>query len=142
MDEKTPRSKNILAELFGAVGGLAGLVSGLRFVPQALRTAVKEASAADATHPTQELELGTEAQTKRPEPAANQDAETPLLPGWNRPKPQKLPVPTYWPAVLAFGVVLVAWGPITHWYIALLGAIICAIAISGWIGELRHESKT
>jgi len=70
----------------------------------------------------------------------NQIAKQEWPPDWNEPRPQKLPRPTYWPGVLAFGIVLIAWGPVTSIIIALIGIVVSLIAIAGWIGELRHES--
>jgi hypothetical protein len=51
---------------------------------------------------------------------------------------EPLPQPTYWPAVLAFGIVLLVWGIVTTWMISGIGAILIALALAGWIGELRH----
>jgi len=70
----------------------------------------------------------------------NQMAKQEWPPDWNEPRPHKLPRPTYWPAVLAFGIVLIAWGPVTSIAIALIGIVVSVMAIAGWIGELRHES--
>lgn len=50
-----------------------------------------------------------------------------------------LPRPTYWPAALAFGITLIAWGFVTTFYISLAGVIMLFLAIGGWIGELLHE---
>ena len=62
-----------------------------------------------------------------------------LAEGWHTPKPERLPKPTYWPAALAFGVTLLAWGPVTSWIVATVGFIVCAISLAGWIGDLRYE---
>ena len=50
-----------------------------------------------------------------------------------------LPRPTYWPAVLAFGITLFAWGFVTTFYITLAGLLIIFLALGGWIGDLLHE---
>lgn len=50
-----------------------------------------------------------------------------------------LPRPTYWPAALAFGITLLAWGFVTTFYISIAGLLIIFLAIGGWIGELLHE---
>jgi hypothetical protein len=50
-----------------------------------------------------------------------------------------LPRPSYWPAVLAFGITLLGWGMLTTLYISLVGILIILLAIGGWIGELLHE---
>ncbi len=73
-----------------------------------------------------------------PEP---QHPEPELRPGpdWSTPKPVTLPQLTYWPMILAAGVVFLAWGVVTSYIISLLGALLLCIALIGWIGELRHE---
>jgi len=63
-----------------------------------------------------------------------------LPPGWYKPQPEKLPQPTYWPAVFAFAVVLFAWGWVTNISVSAVGLVLFAIAVAGWIGDLRHES--
>ena len=69
--------------------------------------------------------------TDRPEPIDTTD--------WNRPKPERLPRPTYWPALLATGIVLFAYGfTFSPWFI-VTGAIMSIASIAGWIAELRHE---
>ncbi|MGH2588191.1 MAG: aa3-type cytochrome oxidase subunit IV [Dehalococcoidia bacterium] len=58
---------------------------------------------------------------------------------WNTPKPATLPQPTYWPMFLALAVVFVAYGIIFAWWFVGVGIAIFAIALAGWIGDLRHE---
>lgn len=62
-----------------------------------------------------------------------------LPPGWHVPEHLELPRPTYWPAALAFGITLLAWGLITSSIIIGIGLIVLVIALTGWIGELLHE---
>lgn len=50
-----------------------------------------------------------------------------------------LPRPTYWPAALAFGITLFAWGFVTTFYITLAGLLVIFLALGGWIGDLLHE---
>jgi hypothetical protein len=57
---------------------------------------------------------------------------------WHRPLPATLPRPTAWPAVVAFGATLVAWGLITSWIISGVGFVVFAVATAGWVAELRH----
>jgi hypothetical protein len=59
---------------------------------------------------------------------------------WNRPKPESLPRPTYWPMVLAFGIVLIPFGLITSLVITGVGLLVFIVGLAGWIGELLHES--
>ncbi len=56
-----------------------------------------------------------------------------------KPKPETLPEPTYWPAVLAIGVTLLAWGVVTSTLLSLLGLGISIVAVIKWIGDIRHE---
>jgi hypothetical protein len=62
-----------------------------------------------------------------------------LPPGWTRPTLDNLPRPTYWPATLAVGVVFALGGIVTSYLVSLVGVALVAIAIAGWVGELRHE---
>lgn len=55
------------------------------------------------------------------------------------PKPESLPEPTYWPAILAVGVTLLAWGVVTSVLLSLLGLGISIVAVVKWIGDIRHE---
>jgi hypothetical protein len=60
-------------------------------------------------------------------------------PGWNLPKPDVIPRPTWWPAATALGIALFAWGLITSSVILVIGAGLLTTSIAGWIGEIRHE---
>ena len=65
--------------------------------------------------------------------------EVELRPGWSRPKPEHVPHPTYWPAVLALGVTFLAWGLITSYVISAVGLVLFGLALGGWIWEMRHD---
>ncbi len=83
--------------------------------------------------PSQATTKGTAAAPERPGPA------TPALrPGWRHPDHSELPQPTYWPAVLALGITFLAWGIVTSLVISAVGLVLFALALAGWIGELRH----
>ena len=60
-------------------------------------------------------------------------------PGWRTVEEIHLPNPTYWPAVLALAITFIAWGILTSLWITLVGFILFALAIGGWIGDLLHE---
>ncbi len=60
---------------------------------------------------------------------------------WSEPQAQIIPNPTYWPAVLALGVLFMFWGIVTLWVVSLVGFVLLGIALAGWIGELRHEHR-
>jgi hypothetical protein len=65
--------------------------------------------------------------------------EPPLLAGWKKPLPEHLPRATYWPAILAVAMTLALLGPVTLMAITVVGFVLGAVALIGWIGELLHE---
>jgi hypothetical protein len=88
------------------------------------------------------MEQKTAIQTERtpPAPALESRASGPELnPGWTGPTMDTLPRPTYWPVTLALGTILALGGIVTSYVVSLVGTGLIAIAIAGWIGELRHE---
>jgi hypothetical protein len=52
-----------------------------------------------------------------------------------------LPGPTIWPAALALGVTLVAAGLVTHWIVALGGAVLVLAALYGWVALLTEQAS-
>ena len=62
-----------------------------------------------------------------------------LKPGWSRPKPEKIPPPTYWPAVFGLGLTFIMWGIISNIFLLCFGLIITAIGLVYWVLDLRHE---
>lgn len=62
-------------------------------------------------------------------------------PGWSEPQPAKLPKPTYWPATLALGNVLIAWGLVTTEVISVVGAVLFSIAAAGWLRDLVEQRR-
>ncbi len=68
-----------------------------------------------------------------------QASGTELRPGWNRPLPETLPEPTYWPLVLAVGILFALGGIVTFHPISLVGLFLIGTAMAGWVGDLRHE---
>ena len=52
---------------------------------------------------------------------------------------EKLARPTFWPAGIAFGITLFAWGLITSIVLVGFGLAVFIVSLIGWIGELRHE---
>jgi hypothetical protein len=50
-----------------------------------------------------------------------------------------LPSASVWPCVCAGGITLVLFGILTSWVLSAVGALLIALALAGWIGELRHE---
>lgn len=59
--------------------------------------------------------------------------------GWTAPKPERVPAPTYQPAVMAMGIAFVAFGLVTSYAFSAVGLILFAFALSRWIGELVHD---
>lgn len=59
--------------------------------------------------------------------------------GWSRAKPESLPSPTYTPVMMAFGIVFLALGLVTKWYVAIVGVTVFFISVGRWIGELRND---
>lgn len=74
-----------------------------------------------------------------PRHAENAQLLTQRTPGWHVPHPSHLPVPTYAPAMTAFGIVFIALGAVTVWPVSLIGAVIFFAAIAKWIGELLYD---
>ena len=52
--------------------------------------------------------------------------------------PQKLPSSTYWPIILALGVIFFFWGFVTSLIITGVGFAAMGISLAGWIGELNN----
>ncbi len=89
-----------------------------------------------------EAAAGPELPLLLPAPEAHfEDAQllTQHTPGWHVPHPTRLPVPTYAPAMTAFGIVFIALGAVTVWPLSVIGAVIFVLAIAKWIGELLHD---
>ena len=53
--------------------------------------------------------------------------------------PEKLPPPTVWPATLALGVTLMAFGVVTSWIMSATGLILFLFGAGGWVEDLRHD---
>lgn len=54
----------------------------------------------------------------------------------------RVPVPTAWPFILAFGVTLVFAGLVTSASLSVLGAVLCAAGCVGWFREVvPHEQE-
>ncbi|MGH7802231.1 MAG: hypothetical protein ACREOW_16670 [Thermodesulfobacteriota bacterium] len=72
-----------------------------------------------------------------------------IPPGWHKPKPETLPKPGYWPALMALGIVFLLWGLALGFNEVFssslvtsgIGLILFVIALVGWIGDLRDERK-
>jgi hypothetical protein len=61
------------------------------------------------------------------------------LPGWSLPAPSSIPLPTFAPAIMAMGIVFVAMGFVSKWYVGAVGAVIFAVATWRWVEELQGD---
>lgn len=61
--------------------------------------------------------------------------------GWNIPKPEIIPSPTYWPFVLSLGATLIGLGILTSNIISATGIALFVLAIIKWVGELSSEDR-
>jgi cytochrome c oxidase subunit 1 len=52
-----------------------------------------------------------------------------------------LPPPSFWPIVLAGGLVLIAIGVVSSFTTSIVGIIVLLIAIGGWAMENRAEEE-
>jgi hypothetical protein len=64
-----------------------------------------------------------------------------LPPGWNVPKPEKLPEPCIWPVTLALAITFLVWGLVTSLIITGVGVLLFGVALAGWIRDIRHERE-
>jgi hypothetical protein len=62
-------------------------------------------------------------------------------PGWTACPPSHLPASTASPALLAFGVTLLAWGLVSSFVLVLVGGAVFAHSLLHWIGEIVHDAK-
>jgi hypothetical protein len=51
---------------------------------------------------------------------------------------EHLPSPSVWPATAGAGVTLMAFGVATSLALSMLGVILLAVGLFGWIQDLRH----
>ena len=59
--------------------------------------------------------------------------------GWTVLPPEKLSEPGVWPATLALGLTFLVWGLVTTLIITGVGVVLFAVALAGWIRDIRHE---
>ena len=50
-----------------------------------------------------------------------------------------LPGPSVWPVVCAAGVTLIAFGVVTHVAFSVVGLLVMARALAGWVQEMRYD---
>jgi len=52
-----------------------------------------------------------------------------------------LPAPSFWPIVLAFGMVLIAGGVVSTIIVSIVGVVVLLVAIAGWTLENRAAGQ-
>jgi hypothetical protein len=77
--------------------------------------------------------------TRESLPAAQGELSGAERAGWHT-LTETLPRPTYWPAVMALGIIFILGGIVTSLFVSAVGVVLLAIALAGWIGEIRHEN--
>ena len=74
-----------------------------------------------------------------------ESAESNDRPGWSKAAPAHLPEPSFWPAGLALGIVLLSIGPAFQytmaWLFVAAGGLLSVCSLGGWISEIRKELK-
>ncbi|HTW86578.1 MAG TPA: hypothetical protein VMD75_01105 [Candidatus Binataceae bacterium] len=58
---------------------------------------------------------------------------------WSVPRPEKIPPPTYWPAMTALGIAFILFGIVTSWAFSATGAVMFVLSVGKWIGELVRD---
>jgi hypothetical protein len=70
---------------------------------------------------------------------SNDTKHASVRPGWSVPKPDIIPKPTAWPALMALGITLTAWGLVTSLVLVGVGVLVFGVSLTGWIGDIVHE---
>ena len=120
---------------------LPGLFSSLLQLGQALRDFVRALEGKAPLHGFDAVPHHNEATPQLALPSGEAHSEaaqllTQQIPGWHTPAPSTLPIPTYAPAMTAFGIVFIALGAVTVWPLSIVGGLIFVLAVAKWIGEL------
>jgi hypothetical protein len=138
-----PNRSAIKVALGTALGAALGIVTAVRTLSGARRGGIPAVTAspeaperrADSARLDEtRREDGAHAPARQVRTASRPDRH----PDWQRLPPAHLPRPTYWPVVLAFGIVFLFWGVVTTLAISVIGLALLALGLGGWIGELRH----
>ncbi len=135
MPDLSPEKKKtaIKVAMGAALGGALGITAALRN-KQAVGSGSQVVDSVDeAVAP--EVQLAAVSRTQH---SALSTQHSPDHPDWEPLPAAHLPRPTYWPVVLAVGVMFLAWGIVTTIAISIIGVALLALGIGGWIGELRH----
>ncbi len=58
---------------------------------------------------------------------------------WSVPRPERIPRPTYWPAIMALAIAFMLFGVVTSWAFTATGFAMFALSLAKWIGELIDD---
>ncbi len=143
-DQPNDTNKNAIRLALGAaLGSALGIITAVRTLSGARReqdraTAAPTAMAVrDRDHAGPDdaiLPIGTAPPEGKPASPPQPEPH----PDWEPLPAAHLPRPTYWPVVLAVGILFLAWGIVTTIGISVIGLALFALALGGWIGELHH----
>lgn len=155
-DQPTDTNKNAIRVALGAaLGSALGIITAARTLSAAKRaegssspmqrTAERnEGRASDLRAGSEEVEAPAQTVSAAPAQRSYRPEGTrspqpfPTHPDWELLPAAHLPRPTYWPVVLALGIIFLAWGIVTTVAISAVGLLLLALGLGGWIGELRH----
>ena len=70
---------------------------------------------------------------------SERDLESRAEPNGQKPLPEHVARPTYWPALLALAMTLALLGPVTAPLVGAAGLIFGAVALAGWVGDILHD---
>ncbi len=127
MPDLSPEKKKtaIKVAMGAALGGALGITAALRNKSNEVGAVTPKEQPPSPALSTQHSALST--------------LPSPDHPDWEPLPTAHLPRPTYWPVVLAVGVMFLAWGIVTTIIISIIGVALLALGLGGWIGELRHD---
>lgn len=145
-DQPTTINKNknaVRLALGAALGSALGIVTAVRTLSAArgqgqATIAPPETTGQDAERGWAADEIIPIGEARAAEASVHPPPHPDRHPDWERLPAAHLPRPTYWPVVLAVGVMFLAWGIVTTIAITIIGLALLALGLSGWIGELRH----
>jgi hypothetical protein len=56
-------------------------------------------------------------------------------PQWPKPRPERLPEPSYAPPLMAVGLMCLLWGAVTTRIVSIAGAVLISISAVNWIRQ-------
>ncbi len=60
-------------------------------------------------------------------------------PEGSKPRPERLPAPSYAPPLMALGLMCLLWGAVTSWIVSIAGAVLVGIAAANWIASEANQ---